>query len=484
MFYVTTPIYYPNDKPHIGSLFTTVLADFLKRTAEIFGDETFLLTGLDEHGYKLYKTARENGKEPLEFLDEMQKYFREAWEKYWIAYNRFIRTTDKDHEEVVKYVMERLYEKGYIYQGKYEGYYCYRCEAFYPTSRLIYKDGKYYCPVHLKEVEWMSEDTYYLKLTEFKDWIKNLIENKDFIIPRGYKNEVLGYINELEDLSIARPKERVPWGIELPFDKNYTVYVWIDALLNYLSGIGYPNEIYKKYWPAVHVIGKDILKFHAVIWPIVLKMIDVEPPKKILVHGFWTVKGLKMSKSLKNVIYVEEIYDKVIPVRYFLLRNAAIEKDSDFSWEEVYAFYNNELADIIGNAFKRVTSLGLKINNGIIRGLIDPEVLDELNKYIKEGKSLFEDFKVPQYVIGVVKVFKFLNEYFQEKEPWKTKDEKVLYNSLFIAKIGLTLLYPILPEVSKKALDVIGIKLKPLEQQFLQETFYIKESPILFPKIK
>ncbi|HIP66826.1 MAG TPA: methionine--tRNA ligase, partial [Candidatus Nanopusillus sp.] len=291
--YITTPIYYPNDKPHIGSLYTVVLADFLTKLSKIMGYEAYMLTGLDEHGYKIYRSAKELGKSPLEFVDEMQKYFRESWERFQVDYFRFIRTSDKQHEDVVKYAIEMLYEKGYIYKGKYAGHYCVKCEAFYPTSKLIKEDNKYLCPIHNKEVEFLDEETYYLKISEFKDWIKSfIISNKSFITPKGYRNEAISYINELGDLSIARPRERVPWAVEIPFDKDFTVYVWIDALLNYLSAIGWPDDTYKDFWPATHIIGKDILKFHAVVWPILLKMLDMEPPRRVIVHGFWTVKGL------------------------------------------------------------------------------------------------------------------------------------------------------------------------------------------------
>ena len=485
--YITTPIYYPTDKPHIGSLYTVVLADFLTRLSKIMGYEAYMLTGLDEHGYKIYKSAKELEKSPLEFIDEMQKYFRESWERFQIDYFRFIRTSDKQHEDAVKYAMEKLYEKGYIYKGKYSGYYCVKCEAFYPTSRLIKEGDRYFCPTHKKEVEFLDEETYYLKISEFKDWIKKFIlSNESFIMPKGYRNEAFSYINELEDLSIARPKERVPWAVEMPFDKNFTVYVWVDALLNYLSAIGWPDEIYKDFWPAIHIIGKDILKFHVVIWPILLKMLDIEPPKKVIVHGFWTVKGLKIGKSVKDIINITKLYvdslDNVDAYRYYLLRNAPVEKDSEISLEDVYRMYNDELADIIGNGFKRVTALAIK--KGVIRGRVDPEVLEEIRNIIKDLDSIYSKFLPSQYVILILKVFKYLNEYLQEKQPWKNKDENILYNALFIAKIGLTMLYPILPETSKRALNIIGTPLKPLKYAFLEESFYIKDSPILFPKIK
>ena len=485
--YITTPIYYPNDRPHIGSLYTTVLADFLTKFSRILNNDAYMLTGLDEHGYKLYKSAKELNKDPLEFVDEMQKYYRKAWEKFQIDYFRFIRTTDKQHEDVVKHVMEILYDKGYIYQGKYSGYYCVKCEAFYPVSRLIKEEDKYICPVHMKEVDFLEEETYYLKITEFKDWIKKLIDTKEeFITPKGYKNEVLSYINELEDVSIARPKERVPWAVELPFDKNYTVYVWVDALLNYLTAIGWPDEIYKDFWPAIHVIGKDILKFHAVIWPILLKMLDIEPPRKIVVNGFWTVKGMKIGKSVKDVIDLGKLYvesmENVEAYRYYLLRNAPMEKDSDLNLDDVNRVYNDELADIVGNGFKRATALAVK--KGVIRGRVDSEVLEKLKSIIKEVDDLYLKVLPSQYTLLVLKIFKYLNEYLQEKQPWKNHNENLLYNALFIAKIGLTLLYPVLPKVSENALNTIGTPLKPIKYMFLEESFYVKQSPILFPKIK
>ena len=479
--YITTPIYYPNSKPHVGTLYTTLLGDFLTRFYKLLGKDVFFLVGLDEHGQKLETEAKKHNMKPKEFVDSMQKYFREPWEKFQIEYSRFIRTTDPQHEETVKYVLEKLYEKGYIYEGKYNGYYCYKCESFYPVSKLIKEGDKYLCPIHLSEVEYLSEDTYLLKLTEFKDWIKNLIENGNILYPEFYKKEVLNYIKELKDLSIARPKSRVTWGVPLPFNKDYVVYVWIDALLNYLSGIGYPDEIYKKYWPAIHVIGKDIVKFHAVIWPIILKMIDVSPPKKIIVHCFWTRKGLKISKSLKNKVFAEDLYDKVDAVRYYLLRNSPIEHDSEFIFEDLERTYNTELADIIGNGFRRVTKLSLKLN-GIVQGKLEDEVSENLEKFIREAKEKMEQFKISQYVLKVLGIFKYLNEYLQEKEPWKDLNVEVIYNALFISKVGFHLLYPILPYTSIKALKSIGVNLRSIDFVMLQETFYVKESPILFPK--
>ena len=470
--YITTPIYYPNDKPHLGSVYTTVLADFLARYFRK-KEETFFLTGTDEHGLKLQQEAEKRGKKPKEFVDEMVVYFKDAWEKFEISYDRFIRTTDPDHEETVKYVAEKLYEKGLIYLGKYQGWYCVRCEKYFSEDEVLKKDGKFLCPVHLTELEWMEEETYFFALSKFKDYILELLRKEKWILPEVYKYELFDRCKDLKDLCVARPKERVYWGIELPFDKKYTIYVWLDALLNYLTGIGYLTEPekFKKFWPAVHLIGKDILWFHAVIWPAILKGLDLEPPKRILVHGFWTVRGLKMGKSLGNIIYYEDllVYG-ADAMRYFLIRVSSPEKDSDFSWEEFRKVYTTELVNNIGNTVRRVLTLGKKF--GELKG--ENEFENEIKKLEKECEKCVEEFKPSQYILNILHFFNELNAYFQQKEPWKTNDINSIYSSICAVLKGMELLEPVIPEAAKKVFESIEIK---------EDKIVVKDAPLLFKKI-
>ncbi|RLE69908.1 MAG: methionine--tRNA ligase, partial [Thermoprotei archaeon] len=276
IFYVTTPIYYPNDLPHIGHAYTTVLADVLARWHRLKGSDVFFLTGTDEHGLKLQRAAEKRGVKPKEFVNRMVPEFKKYWRLLEISYNRFIRTTDMDHEEVVKKALEKLYSKGLIYKGIYRGWYCSSCEKFYSEGEYEEKEGKKICPIHVKELEWVEEETYFLKLSAYQDEVLKLVRDTDIIHPRGYAREIASKLERegLRDLSIARPKDRVYWGIELPFDNRYVVYVWIDALLNYLTGIGYGGDgKFREYWSVVHhVIGKDILWFHTAIWFAVLLM--------------------------------------------------------------------------------------------------------------------------------------------------------------------------------------------------------------------
>ncbi|MCD6301382.1 MAG: class I tRNA ligase family protein, partial [Staphylothermus sp.] len=271
VFYITTPIYYPNAPPHIGHAYTTIYADVLARYHRLIGDDVFFMTGNDEHGLKLQRAAEKKGVHPKELVDEMAEVYKKYWSLLDISYDHFIRTTEPYHEKVVKEAITRLYKKGLIYKASYSGWYCVDCEKFYSPGEYIEKEGKPYCPIHNKPLEWLEEETYYFKLSEFEDYLKDVLANKDIVYPKSYATEVLRKIEKegLRDVSIARPKERVRWGIEVPFDKNYTVYVWFDALLNYISGVGYleDEEKFKKYWPNVHhVIGKDILWFHTAIW--------------------------------------------------------------------------------------------------------------------------------------------------------------------------------------------------------------------------
>ncbi|MCW1292770.1 MAG: class I tRNA ligase family protein, partial [Candidatus Parvarchaeota archaeon] len=354
--YITTPIFYVNDKPHIGHAYTVILADVLSRWFKINNYDVFFLTGTDEHGNKIEKTAREKGMDPKDFVDQISGLFKSAFAKLDIQYSRFIRTTDKDHEDNVKRILKYLYDKGDIYKGTYEGYYCLPDESYFTESEII--DGK--CPVCGRPVQKISEEAYFFRLSKYKDQIINFL-NSNSIIPDFRVKEQLNRLkNGLFDLDISR--KTVKWGIELPFDNSHTTYVWFDALLNYLTAINFDLN---KYWPAdLQIIGKEILWFHSVIWIGILSALNLPPPKKILAHGFWLVNGQKMSKSLGNVIdpvlWVEKYGSDA--VRYALISEKPAHDDGDISEEKLISKINSDLADELGNLVYRVLSLSLKSN--------------------------------------------------------------------------------------------------------------------------
>ena len=333
-FYITTPIYYANDEPHIGHSYTTILADVLSRYHRSMGQEVFFLTGLDEHGQKVQQVAEERGIDPQQHCDEMAPKWKHLWEKLHIQYDDFIRTTEPRHEKVVKAVLNAVKDAGDIYMDEYGGSYCIGCERFYTEKEL--EDGK--CPQHEKELEYITEKNYFFKMSKYqKELIDYINKNLEFIQPQHRKNEILGFLSQpLEDLCISRPKNRLNWGVELPFDHDYVTYVWFDALLNYVTSPGYGSdpEVFEKWWSqAVHLIGKDILMTHAVYWPTMLMSAGIPLPKTIFAHGWWLMEKSKMSKSMGNVVDPMELIDEygVDPVRYYLMREMVLGQDSNFT---------------------------------------------------------------------------------------------------------------------------------------------------------
>ncbi|MDP3017677.1 MAG: methionine--tRNA ligase, partial [Deltaproteobacteria bacterium] len=355
-FYITTPIYYVNDVPHIGHAYTTIAADILTRFKRLEGYQAFFLTGTDEHGQKVEKAAQERGVDPKAHCDEMVKRFQSLWQRFNISNNDFIRTTEVRHKEVVQKILQDLYDRGEIYQDSYEGWYCVPCERFWTEKDLI--EGK--CPDCLREVVEISEKNYFFRMSKYQSWLIEYIEKNDrFILPSSRRNEILGFLQRpLEDLCISRPKKRLRWGIEIPFDTDYVTYVWFDALINYVSGIGYGSEknSFSDLWPqAIHLIGKDILTTHTVYWPTMLRGAGLTPPKMVFAHGWWTVEGKKMSKSLQNVVEPNRLIDTygVDAVRYFLMREVPFGMDGDFSHSAMIHRINSDLANDLGNLFSR-----------------------------------------------------------------------------------------------------------------------------------
>jgi len=465
-FYITTPIYYVNAKPHIGHAYTTVAADVLTRAAKIQGKETFLLTGTDEHGMKIQKEAEKAGKEPQIFADEISEEFKSLWEKLGIQYDKFIRTTDESHKKAVGKVLQTLFDKGAIYKGEYEGLYCTGCEQFLNESDLV--DGV--CPDHDAIPEKMKEESYLLKMTEIQEKLIQKIEsNKLEITPEKYKNEILSFLKnqELRDISISR--KNVSWGVQLPFDESHTAYVWVDAFLNYLTGIGWNGDEKNipENWPVdVQLIGKDILRVHGTIWPAILIHLGIDLPKKIFVHGHILSGGKKMSKTLGNVISIEEMLEKFgkDATRYLLLSAGTFGDDVDVTMERMIEKYNADLANGLGNLVSRVIKLSSQFPFGIKEAAMHPEfmkILDSVNldqalEYIRE-KIINDD-----------------NKYIEENKPWeliksnKEKFEEVMTKLLLDLNIIVAHIEPFMPETSEK------IK-KALEE---------KKTDILFQRIK
>ncbi len=495
MFYITTPIYYPNAPPHIGHAYTTVFADVLARYHRLLGDDTFFLTGTDEHGLKLQKAAERAGKSPKELVDEMSEIYKRYWKMLDISYDRFIRTTDRDHEKVVKDALNILYKKGLIYKAKYSGYYCVDCEKFYSPGEYEIVNGKPYCPIHKKPLEWIEEDTYYFRLSSFEDFIKEVLRS-DIVYPKFYAGEILGKLEKegLKDVSIARPKERVSWGISLPFDQEYTTYVWFDALLNYITGAGWgiDDNKFRKYWPSVHhVIGKDILWFHTVIWFSMLKALDIPLPRKVIVHAYLINRGLKIGKSSGNVVAIEDLierYQDSDGVRYILMRVFNLSKDIDVSTELFDSIYNSELADTFGNLVRRVGILAIKkLNGNVVRNKVDQNLMKKLNISIDRYEKSMDEYNVSQALETIMDLLREANAYINKERPWEKDDpSKELYSLLETIRIATILLMPVIPRASEKVIDAFDLKREGIKEMDVGsvEQFNVSDAPILFKKVK
>ncbi len=494
VFYVTTPIYYPNAPPHIGHAYTTVYADVLARYHRLVGDDTFFLTGTDEHGLKLQRAAEKAGKTPKEFVDEMAEVYKGYWRMLDISYDRFIRTTDPDHEEVVVWAINKLREKGLIYKAKYAGWYCVDCEKYYSEGEYIIVDGRPHCPIHRKPLEWLEEETYYFRLSEFEGFMKKVLSEQDIVYPRQYAQEILGKIeNEgLRDVSIARPKERVSWGIPIPWDPDHTVYVWFDALLNYVTGAGLLRdpERFNRYWPNVHhVIGKDILWFHTAIWFSVLEGLELPLPKRLIVHAFLINRGLKIGKSAGNVVAIEDLIDRYQDsdgVRYILMRVFNLHKDVDVSTALFDSIYNSELADTYGNLVRRVGSLAKRKLEGRVPeagvdGRIEKVIEDSIDSYVEA----MESYEVSRAVQHAMNILREANAYMNESKPWE-KQEPVeeLYTVLEAVKAATILLSPVTPKAARRVSEALGF---PIDWSLARKNvaeYRVVDAPILFRKIR
>jgi methionyl-tRNA synthetase len=471
--YITTPLYYANAEPHLGSAYTMIITDTLARYYRSIGRETFYLTGTDEHGDKIAQAAAQAGLDPKEFTDQISTTFRAAWDGCGIAYDYFIRTTDGYHIRYVQEVLSKVYEAGDIYFDRYGGLYCFGCERFYTEKELV--NGK--CPDHLTAPELIEEENYFFRMSKYQDRLLcHIEEHPDFIRPEGFKNEVVGMLREpIGDLCISRPKSRLTWGIELPFDQRYVTYVWFDALINYVSALKYKGEdFFQKFWPqAQHFIGKDIVKPHGVFWPTMLMAADLSLYKHLNVHGFWTVEGQKMSKSLGNTISPLEMKDRIgmDAFRYFVLRESVFGQDADFRQESLTARYNADLANNLGNLISRVLAMQQKYFDGAVQPLRPawaPEDEELQSKFIEAEKELaryIEGLQFHRALEAVWSAIDHANRYVVQTSPFtlfKQADKRprvgeILHHLLEVIRTVSRLLAPFLPDTAKELQTLLAL---------------------------
>ena len=473
-FYVTTPIYYVNARPHIGHAYTTIVADVLCRFNRMSMKDVFFLTGTDEHGDKVVRAAKNENLSPKAYADKISGLYKTLWPELNIMNSAFIRTTDPAHMAVVDYILKKIYDSGDIYFSEYEGLYCFGCERFYIERELV--DGK--CPDHNEAPEVIKESNYFFRMSNYQDWlIDHIKKNSDFIRPERYKNEVLAFLREpLEDLCISRPKKRLEWGVSLPFDNEYVTYVWFDALINYISALGYPDgELFKKFWSsAQHIVAKDILKPHAIYWPIMLKAAGIPVYKHLNVHGYWNSEQNKMSKTIGNVVEplkLKNIYG-LDEFRFFLMRDMSFGLDSNFSEEAFVQRINSDLANDLGNLFSRVLAMAHKYFAGVVPK-IDIEIQKDLGISIQGNAFVavcnFEKhMKSLAFHKALMAVWEFIsemNKFIDVTAPWLLAKKKstrkeleiVIYNLLEGLRIISGLIYPVMPGTAEKMQKHLGL---------------------------
>jgi len=474
-FYLTTPIYYVNDAPHLGHAYTTILADTMTRYHRLTGDDAYFLTGTDEHGDKVAQSAAKAGMTPQAQADRNSAEFRRAWDRLGLHYSDYIRTTEPRHQQVVQAVLRQLWDAGEIYLGTYGGHYCFGCERFYTEKEIV--DGK--CPDHLTPLTWIEEENYFFKMSKYQGWLIDTIQRQpDLIRPERYRNEVLGFLRDpLQDLSISRPKTRLTWGITLPFDERFVTYVWFDALLNYVSAIGGPGDRrFDRYWPACqHLIAKDILKPHAIYWPCMLKAAGIELYQHLNVHGYWTIEGQKMSKSLGNVFPAVAPAEKygVDAYRYFVLREMVFGLDADFSEAALVGRINADLANDLGNLVARATTL--VANAAAAAGAPGPITAEEQTvigaaESARRGMSeAMSEFAFHRALAGLWEFIGVVNRYVDTTQPWalarkpaeRPRLDRVLLTLAEAVRYLGVVLDPFLPEAAGKIRAAVGLGATP-----------------------
>ena len=472
-FYITTPIYYPSGKFHIGTAYATTLTDCLSRYKKLQGYDTYFLTGLDEHGQKVQTVAEKNGLSPQEHVDKMADAAKKLWKEMDISYNDFIRTTEERHEKAVNKIVEKFLANGDIYKGKYEGWYCMPCETYFTESQLV--DGK--CPDCGREVKLMQEESYFFNMKKYEDWlIKFYDENPDFIVPESRKKEIFSNFIKpgLEDLCISRTS--FDWGIKMKNDPKHVLYVWVDALSNYITALGYSSDddtLFKKFWPAdIHIVGKEIIRFHGIYWPIFLKALGLEMPKKIYAHSWLVMKDGKMSKSVGNVIYPEDLIERygLDVLKYYLLRTMQFATDSVFTPEDFVDRYNFDLCNDLGNLLNRTIGMINKYFDGNIftefseNNDVDSDLEEFTNSTIDEFIENMENLHVANSLASIWKIISRTNKYIDETAPWilakeenKEKLKSVMYHlAENLRKIAI-LLIPFMSKTSENILSQLGL---------------------------
>lgn len=505
-FYITTPIYYPSDKLHIGHAYTTVAADAIARFKRIEGYDVMFLTGTDEHGQKIERKAREKGIEPQEYVDEIVQWIKGLWKRLYISHDDFIRTTQKRHEQTVQEIFKRIYEKGDIYKSTYEGWYCTPCETFWLERQL--EEGRR-CPDCGRETEWMEEESYFFKMSKYTDrWLEYIEEHPEFIQPASRRNEMINFVKSgLEDLCISRTS--IDWGIPLPIDEDHVIYVWFDALSNYLTGIKYlrDRETFERYWPAdLHLVGKEIMRFHTIIWPIMLMALDLPLPKKVFGHGWLILESGKMSKSKGNVVDPIELIEDfgVDPIRYYLLREIAFGQDGVYSTEALIQRTNADLANDLGNLLHRTISMVEKYFGGVIP---EPAVKDNVDRDLKHTgditfaglKKCMDSLEISVALEGLWNFIRRTNKYIDQTEPWvlarKEEDrprlQTVIYNLCDSLRKVAIALKPFLPETPPEIWRQLGLQ-EPLDKKTWDDALAWGQMPAgtkvnkgepLFPRI-
>lgn len=496
-YYITTPIYYINDVPHIGHAYTTIAADIMARYKRLCGYDVFFLTGTDEHGQKVEKAAQQQDIHPKELADRMVSRFADLWKALNISNTGFIRTTEERHRKVAQYAFQKAYENGDIYLGEYEDWYCVPCESYFTELQL--NDGQ--CPDCLRQPERLKEESYFFRLSKYGERLLAMMDaHKEFVMPEIRHNEVASFVKGgLRDLSVSRTSFN--WGIPVPMKEKHIVYVWFDALTNYLTGIGFLEDmdLFNKFWPCdAHLIGKDILRFHAVYWPSFLMSVGIEPPKRVFAHGWWTIEGQKMSKSLGNVVDPHEVIKTygVDEFRFFLFREVPFGSDGDFSKNAIVRRINGDLANDFGNlASRSVTMIGKflmgKIERPEKKAGMDAYVEDNVVRLVEEYREDMEVFAYHKALQDAFEITSILNKYIDTEAPWKLFKEgdarikTVLYNIWNGLRIGAMLLYPFMPQKSQAIWGALGIGREIEKSSFDEEkVFYFSEDIAYIDKIK
>lgn len=498
-FYITTAIAYASSKPHIGNAYDIVLADMIARYKRAMGYEVHFLTGSDEHGQKIEEKAKAAGITPKEYVDNAAAQIKAVWDSMNTTYDRFIRTTDADHEAAVSEIFKKLYEKGDIYKSEYEGKYCVPCESFFTASQLV--DGK--CPDCGREVTDAKEEAYFLKLSKYQDRLmKHIEENPDFIKPDSRRNEMINNFLKpgLSDLCVSRSTFK--WGVPVEFDDKHVIYVWLDALSNYITGVGYnPNgsgELFDKFWPAdLHVIGKDIVRFHTIYWPIILMALDLPLPRQVLGHPWVLVGEDKMSKSKGNTIYADELAARfgTDAVRYYLLSEVSFTNDGSITYESFINKFNTDLANTLGNLVNRTTAMTNKYFGGTVTKNaatteFDADLINVANETLNKYYTLMDAFRNADAVDAVMTLARRLNKYIDETMPWalakdeakKAELETVLYNLLEGIRLLSVMLLPVIPESAEKITEYIGTNENKAEFGAV-ETYTVGEAKPLFARL-